>query len=85
MSDESKGKPIELPISLELYDMLFFIRQGFTPSLNDISGRFIELQIFKNQLNNLTYDRVMVTKDDEEFYEISKSGRKLTLRKLEVI
>lgn len=85
MSDESKGKPIELPISLELYDMLFFIRQGFTPSLNDISGRFIELQIFKNQLNNLTYDRVMVTKDDEEFYEISKSGLKLTLRKLEVI
>ncbi len=63
---------IELVISLDLFEMLYFIQQGYSPSLNDIRGKFVELTIFKNLLENLTYNKVIVTRDNLEFYEISK-------------
>ena len=65
-------QPIELVISLDLFEMLYFIQKGYSPSLNDIRGKFVELTIFKNLLENLTYNKVVVTKDNIEFYEISK-------------
>lgn len=65
---------IELVISLDLFEMLYFIQQGYSPSLNDLRGKFIELTIFKNLLENLTYNKVVVTRDNREFYEISKAA-----------
>jgi hypothetical protein len=71
-------KHIKLTISLDLYEMLFFIQQGFSPSLNDLRGKFVELIIFKNLLENLSYENVVVTKDNLEFFKISKdAGNKL--------
>ncbi|WP_235015726.1 protein kinase [Aquimarina sp. AU58] len=64
---------IELVISLDLFEMLYFIQKGYSPSLNDIRGKFVELTIFKNLLENLSYNRVIVTRDNIEFYEISKN------------
>ncbi len=63
---------IKLTISLDLYEMLYFIQQGFSPSLNDLRGKFVELIIFKNLLENLNYKEVVVTKDNIEFFKISK-------------
>ncbi len=62
---------IKLIISLDLYEMLYFIQQGFSPSLNDLRGKFVELIIFKNLLENLSYNEVVVTKDNLEFFKIS--------------
>jgi len=67
-----KETHIQLIISLDLFEMLYFIQQGYSPSLNDLRGRFIELTIFKNLLENLTYKEVVVTKDNLEFYKIRK-------------
>jgi hypothetical protein len=69
-----KKQNIELVISLDLFEMLYFIQKGYSPSLNDIRGKFVELTIFKNLLENLTYNKVVVTKDNIEFYEISKDA-----------
>lgn len=78
-------KHIKLTISLDLYEMLYFIQQGFSPSLNDLKGRFIELIIFKNLLENLTYNEVVVTKDNREFYKISKvENSKLYIQPMEL-
>jgi serine/threonine protein kinase len=63
-------KYIKLTISLDLYEMLYFIQQGFSPSLNDLRGKFVELIIFKNLLENLNYKEVVVTKDNVEFFRI---------------
>ena len=65
---------IELVISLDLFEMLYFIQKGYSPSLNDIRGKFVELTIFKNLLENLTYNKVVVTRDNIEFYEIRKDA-----------
>lgn len=65
-------KHIQLSVSLDLYEMLYFIQQGFSPSLNDLRGKFVELIIFKNLLENLSYNEVIVTSDNIEFHKISK-------------
>lgn len=67
-------KHISLTISLDLFEMLHFIQKGFSPSLNDLKGRFIELIVFKNLLENLKYDEIVVTPNNKEFYSIKKSG-----------
>lgn len=78
-------KHIKLTISLDLYEMLYFIQRGFSPSLNDLRGKFVELIIFKNLLENLTYSEVVVTKDNIEFFKISKSGQsRLSISAMEV-
>lgn len=66
-----KSEPkVALTLSLDLFEMLDFISQGYSPSLNDIRGRFIELQIFKNMLENEVYRKVVVTKNRQQFYQI---------------
>ena len=47
--------------------MLDYIGKGYSPSLNDLRGKFIELQIFKNLLENKPYKKVVVTRDNREF------------------
>jgi len=69
-----KETHIKLSISLDLFEMLYFIQQGFTPSLNDLKGRFVELEIFKNLLENLAYDEVIVTRDNIEYFKIQKTA-----------
>lgn len=62
-----KDKFIQLTVSLDLFEMLEFIKEGFSPSVNDLRGRFIELQIFKNLLEAKTYKEILVTKNNRKF------------------
>jgi hypothetical protein len=64
--------------------MLYFIKQGFSPSINDMRGRFIELQVFKNLLENKSYNEVLVTKNNKSFFVISleQKTNKLTIAPL---
>lgn len=64
-------KFIKLTVSLDLFEMLQYIRNGFSPSANDLRGRFIELQIFKNLLEAKTYSEILVTKNNRKFTKIS--------------
>jgi len=67
---------IKLTISLDLYEMLYFIQQGFSPSLNDLRGKFIEMMIFKNLLENLNYHEVVLSsKDNLKFYRINRNEK----------
>ena len=66
-------------VSLDLREMLYFIEQGFNPSINDLKGRFIELQVFKNLLEAETYSEIIVTNDDNRYYRISLDKGTMTL------
>lgn len=80
-----KEKHISLLVSLDIYELIFFISKGFSPSLNDLRGRFVELQIFKNLLENLEYKEVVVTEDNREFYKIKATKKqKIVVEKMEV-
>ena len=63
-------------MSLDLYEMLQYIKDGFTPSVNDLKGKFIELQIFKNLLESKTYNEILVTKNNKKFSIIRLDDKK---------
>lgn len=67
---------IQLTVSLDLFEMLDYIKKGFNPSVNDLQGRFIELQIFKNRLESKTYTEILVTKNNKKFYVIRLNADK---------
>lgn len=82
--DRVNNQYISLTVSLDLFEMLYFIKQGFSPSINDMRGRFIELQVFKNLLENKSYNEVLVTKNNKSFFVISleQKTNKLTIAPL---
>jgi serine/threonine protein kinase len=67
--------PARLRISLDLLEMLELIRHGYRPTTNDLQGLFVNLLIFRNELIATTFDRVLLSADDEQFYEVSAEGR----------
>ncbi|RKH73127.1 hypothetical protein D7X96_03500 [Corallococcus interemptor] len=64
-----------LRISLDLFEMLELIRDGYRPTSADLQGLFVNLLIFRNELLTTTFDRVLVTENDATFYEIAAQGR----------
>lgn len=68
---KKKNHSVQLTVSLDLYEMLYYIKNGFSPSLSDLRGRFIELQVFKNLLASETYSEVIVTNNEKSYYRIS--------------
>ena len=61
-----------LTVSLDLLDLLEEINGGYIPSPDDVSGIFINLLTFKNALAHLPYNRVMLTRDDKRYYELTQ-------------
>ena len=56
-----------LNITLDLFDMLFYIKEGFSPSRNDLQGHFLEMQVFKTRLENMSYHEVLITRNNKDF------------------
>lgn len=69
-----KGQVASLRLSLDLVEMLEMVRLGFRPNPNDMGGLFVNLVIFRNALLHLPYSSVLVTLDNEEFFEISATA-----------
>jgi hypothetical protein len=55
--------------------MMELIRHGYRPTAADLQGLFVNLLIFRNELVATTFDRVLLSADDEQFYEVSAEGR----------
>jgi hypothetical protein len=75
---DADGCTARLRLTIDLLEMLSLIRGGYRPSPADLQGRFVNLLIFRNELLNLPFDRVLLTPDDESFYEVVASAAKDT-------
>jgi hypothetical protein len=60
-----------LRIPLDLLEMLELIRRGYRPSPADLQGLFVNLVIFRNELLNLPFNKVLLTRDDQTLYELA--------------
>ena len=76
---KKKNHSVQLTVSLDLYEMLYYIKSGFSPSISDLRGRFIELQVFKNLLASETYSEVIVTNNEKSYYRISLDRQSMEL------
>src|SRR5262249_5021282 len=63
-----------LRVSLDLLEMLDLVGSGYRPTASDLQGLFVNLLIFRNELLASTFDEVLVTTDDAEFYKIAAVG-----------
>lgn len=85
-----KGKEnhfITLNITLDLFDMLFYIEKGFSPSRNDLQGHFLEMQVFKTRLENMLYQEVLITRNNKNFClaKLDSATNKIHLCELEEV
>ncbi len=79
------ARDAELAISLDILELLYQISRGQVPSPDELSGVYVNLIIFKNALAHLPYQRVLLTRDDEQFFEVALEGVGVArLRKLEL-
>ncbi|WP_433938504.1 protein kinase domain-containing protein [Paenibacillus lautus] len=69
---------IKFTITLDLYELLMKVLQGYVPSRQELRGPFINLTIFKNQISGLHYDTLILTEDERQFYQLQKKDGKLT-------
>jgi serine/threonine protein kinase len=67
--------PARLRISLDLLEMMELIRNGYRPTAADLQGLFVNLLIFRNELASTVFDRVLLSSDDEQFYDVSAESR----------
>lgn len=71
----------ELEINLDVYEMLYRLNDGYRPTVDELHGYYLSLNVFKNILSSVPYDEILLTPAGKTFYSIKKdeSGR-LTMR-----
>jgi serine/threonine protein kinase len=62
----------ELNITLDIYEMLARLNQGYRPSVEEQQGFYRSLAVFKNLLASAPYQEVLLTETGHEFYRIRR-------------
>jgi hypothetical protein len=64
---------IVLEISLDLYEMLMRIRDGYVPAAGEMRAFFLNLLMFKKQLMSMPSTRLLLTGGDYNLYQVSRT------------
>ncbi|HUU29583.1 MAG TPA: hypothetical protein VM123_17405 [archaeon] len=76
-------KTVELEIPLDLFEILCRIHDGYVPTASEIRTFFLNLEMFKRRVTTKRSDRVFLTEDDTNLFEIkSDPSAKLVMAKL---
>ncbi len=67
------ARKINLNISLDLYEMLMRIRDGYVPAAGEMRAFFLNLLMFKKQLMSLPSERMLLTETDYEIFELRRT------------
>ena len=66
-------RDITLHISLDLYEMLMRIRDGYIPAAGEMRAFFLNLLMFKKQLMSTPSERLLLTDMDYRLYQMSRT------------
>ena len=66
-------RPIRLEISLDLYEVLMRIRNGYVPAAKEMKSFFLNLLMFKKQLMSTPSPQLLLSGDDFETYQLSRT------------
>ncbi len=76
-------KNAELEIPLDLFEILCRIHDGYVPTASEIRTFFLNLEMFKRRVTTKRSDRIFLTEDDTNLFEIrSDPTAKLVMSKL---
>jgi serine/threonine protein kinase len=62
----------ELEINLDVYEMLYRLNQGYRPTVDELHGYYLSLNVFKNILSSVPYEEILLTTTGKEYYSVSK-------------
>ena len=65
-----KDKTAELEIPLDIFEILCRIRDGYVPTAGEIRTFFLNLEMFKRRVTTKRSDRIFLTEDDTNLFEI---------------
>jgi len=68
-----KSRNITLEISLDLYETLMRIKDGYVPTAGEIRAFFLNLLMFKKQLMATPSDKLILTETDYQHFVLSKT------------
>jgi len=70
----SGARAAELVVTLDVWELLVRVSDGYLPSFYDLGGHYLNLVIFKNALTHLHYRRALLTRDDRTFFEVRQEA-----------
>lgn len=72
--EDKTGLAAELFISLDVYEMLQRLNDGYRPSVEEEQGYYLSLAVFKNLLGSAPYQEVLLTTTCRDFYRIKRTS-----------
>lgn len=64
---------VELEVSLDLYEMLMRIRDGYVPTAGEMRAFFLNLLMFKKQLMATPAGELLLTENDYQIYRVKQT------------
>ncbi|RRJ95658.1 protein kinase [Opitutaceae bacterium TAV4] len=72
--DEATGLKAELVINLDVFEMLERLNAGYRPTVEEMQGFYLSLNVFKNVLSSAPYQEVLLTSTGHEFHSIQRQS-----------
>lgn len=69
-----KGLDAELLVSLDVYEMLQRLNEGYRPSVEEEQGYYLSLAVFKNLLGSAPYQEVLLSTSGHDFYRVARQA-----------
>jgi len=66
------GLDAELLVSLDIYEMLQRLNEGYRPSVEEEQGYYLSLAVFKNLLGSAPYQEVLLSTSGHDFYRVAR-------------
>ena len=71
---DKAGLDAELLVSLDVYEMLHRVNEGYRPSIEEEQGYNLSLTVFKNLLGSAPYQEVLLSTSGHDFYRITRQA-----------
>ncbi|XXT21723.1 protein kinase [Sorangium sp. So ce429] len=69
---DQAGLVAELLVSLDVYEMLQRLNEGYRPSVEEEQGYYLSLAVFKNLLGSAPYQEVLLSTSSHDFYRVAR-------------
>jgi serine/threonine protein kinase len=69
---DQAGLVAELLVSLDVYEMLRRLNEGYRPSVEEEQGYYLSLAVFKNLLGSAPYQEVLLSMSGHDFYRVAR-------------
>ena len=66
------GNDAEMPINLDVFEMLQRLNEGYRPSVEEQQGYYLSLAVFKNVLGSAPYQEVLLTTTGYDFFRVQR-------------